>query len=57
MSIRLLRFAIGRALIAAGIRALPPGRVRDEIYNILAVWGAQVSASISAPTTTTRRPA
>lgn len=47
MSLRLVRFTIGRALIHAGLRAMPPGRVRDELYNVLAGWGHRVRAALA----------
>lgn len=46
MTVRYLRFAIGRQLIHAGLRVLPRGRVKDEIYNLLAAWGNEVRAAI-----------
>lgn len=44
---RFVRFAVGRWLIHAGLKALPRGRCRDEIYNLLAAWGAQVRRALS----------
>ena len=38
----LVRFAIGRALIHAGLRVMPLGRVRAELTVLLWDWGQQV---------------
>lgn len=43
---RLLRFAVGRWLIHAGLAAMPPGRVRDELDAILRKWGTDVRAEL-----------
>lgn len=43
---RLFRFWLGRHLIHLGIRAMPPGPARNEIYNILAVWGVRVMRAV-----------
>lgn len=45
-TMRLVRFAIGRALIQAGLGALPPGRARSELYQLIDVWGTSVRATI-----------
>lgn len=44
---RLLRFAIGRSLIHAGLKVMPRGKVRDELYNILASWGHRVHVAVT----------
>lgn len=39
---RMFRFAIGRALIHTGLRIMPPGRVRSELFQMLELWGSRV---------------
>ena len=38
---RMFRFAIGRALMHAGLRVMPPGRVRSELFQMLELWGTR----------------
>lgn len=47
MSFRLLRFTVGRWLIHAGLRALPPGKVRTELEDMLRWWGNGVRARVA----------
>ena len=42
----LLRYTIGRALIVAGIRVMPPGRARSELFALLDVWTTNVRRQI-----------
>jgi hypothetical protein len=46
--IEFLRFTVGRALIHAGLRVMPHGRVRSELTNLLADWSEQVRAKVLA---------
>jgi hypothetical protein len=46
-TINLWRFAIGRALIHAGLRAMPEGRCRNEITAILMHWSVGVRHEIA----------
>jgi len=39
---RLLRFAIGRMLIHAGLKVMPPGRVRSELFQQFELWSTKV---------------
>ena len=39
---RLVRFRVGRALIHAGLRVLPPGRVQTELYALVDQWASRV---------------
>ena len=40
--IRLLRFQVGRFIIHSGMRVLPPGRVRSELYKLIDEWATKV---------------
>jgi len=44
----LARFTIGRALIHAGLRVMPDGRVRAELTRLLEEWSAKVRATLLA---------
>lgn len=46
--IRRLRFWLGRQLMHLGLKALPPGRARDELYAINGAWGRHVIATLQA---------
>lgn len=39
---QLWRYAIGRALIHLGLRVMPAGRVRSELYALIDVWASDV---------------
>lgn len=39
---RRLRFQLGRALIHIGLRVLPAGRVRSELYQLIDEWATRV---------------
>jgi hypothetical protein len=45
---RMIRFAVGRALIHAGLAVMPPGHVKDELYDLLKLWGDHVTAAVAA---------
>jgi|GEM_PF-6942974 len=45
---RMLRFHIGRALLHAGLRTLPPGRVRCELSALIDKWSTKVQHEVSA---------
>lgn len=47
-SLRMARFYIGRWLIHAGLKALPPGRCRAELSNMMWAWGMKVTATAVA---------
>jgi hypothetical protein len=47
MSLRLFRFWLGRHLIHLGLRALPAGRCKDEIFNTLAAWSYRVECALT----------
>lgn len=40
----LTRFAIGRALIHAGLSVMPSGRVRSELFQLYEVWATRARA-------------
>jgi hypothetical protein len=48
----MIRFWLGRQLIHLGLRALPQGRVRRELYRTIELWGEQVRQEL-----TSRKPA
>lgn len=43
---RLWRFRIGRALIHAGLRIMPEGRVRSELYGLMDQWATKVRDTV-----------
>jgi hypothetical protein len=43
---RMLRFRVGRALMHLGLNILPPGRVNDELTEILNEWGRKVLRTV-----------
>lgn len=45
--LRLFRFWLGRHLIHAGLRAMPPGVARDQITGVLDTWGRHVRETIA----------
>jgi hypothetical protein len=55
MSVMLLRFTVGRALIHAGLAVMPHGRVRRELTTLLLSWSRHVRAELAASGTPTRR--
>lgn len=42
--VRMLRFLLGRALIHLGLRVLPSGRVKSELYQLIDEWATTVAA-------------
>jgi hypothetical protein len=42
------RYLIARALIHAGLRILPPGRVRQELSTMLWTWGMRITTEVVA---------
>jgi len=42
MMTRYMRYTVGRWLIHAGLKAFPPGVVRDEVTGALNAWGRHV---------------
>lgn len=45
--IRYARFWLGRHLIHIGLRVMPQGPVRAELYNLLDQWGTRMLAAIT----------
>lgn len=43
---RTIRYHLGRALILCGLRALPKGRVKDELQAIMQAWTRNVIATV-----------
>lgn len=43
---RAVRFHIGTALIRLGIAAMPPGRVRSELYRLIDDWTTHVHKTL-----------
>lgn len=43
--LRLVRFALGRALIHAGLRIMPSGPARRDLIYLIANWASHVRAS------------
>jgi len=41
-SFRILRFRIGRFIIHSGMRVLPPGKVRSDLYQLIDEWATRV---------------
>ncbi len=48
MHFNTMRFAIGRALIHAGLRVMPHGRPRRELTEMMTAWGVKVRAIVAA---------
>jgi hypothetical protein len=46
--IEFLRFIVGRALIHAGLRVMPRGRVRSELTKLLADWSERARTELLA---------
>lgn len=44
---RLFRFRLGRFFLHLGLRILPPGRVRSELYALMDQWSSKVMTTIS----------
>lgn len=44
----MLRLYVGRALLHAGLRVLPPGRVRCELSALIDQWSTKVHREIAA---------
>ena len=44
---RHIRFTIGRAMIHAGLRILPQGRVRSELFTLVEIWATKVRDEIA----------
>lgn len=44
---RHFRFWIGRALIHAGLRVMPQGRVKAELYNLIDQWVTHVRTTVN----------
>lgn len=45
-SVSLVRYHVGRWLIHAGLRAMPPGRARSELFALLDQWATKVRQSL-----------
>lgn len=45
---RMFRYWIGRAMVHAGLRFMPPGRVREELSELLWTWRMKVDATVAA---------
>jgi hypothetical protein len=43
---RMLRYRIGRAVLHAGLRILPAGRVRTELTILIQHWARNVYAAL-----------
>ena len=50
-NVRFIRFWLSRVLIHAGLRVLPQGRMKSELYNLIYQWAIQVQAALAAKRT------
>jgi hypothetical protein len=44
---RMARFYVGSFLIRIGIAAMPPGRVRSELYRLIDDWTTHVHETLA----------
>jgi hypothetical protein len=44
--VRMLRISLGRTIIHFGLRVLPGGRVRSELYQLIDEWATKVLKTI-----------
>lgn len=45
---REVRYTIGRWLVHLGLRIMPAGRVRSELYTLLDEWATRVYAALKS---------
>lgn len=45
--IRLCRYYLASWLITAGLSALPPGRVKVELHNLISAWSDHVRETVA----------
>lgn len=50
---RMLRYHLGRSLVHAGIRVMPSGRVKSELYALIDHWSTKVRDTIATSSDTT----
>jgi hypothetical protein len=44
---RRVRYTLGRWLVHLGLRIMPAGRIRSELYTLLDEWGTRVYAELA----------
>jgi len=44
--IDLERYRVGRFLVHLGLRVMPPGRVKDELTEVIREWGEHVVRTV-----------
>lgn len=44
---RLVRYRLGVAVMLLGMRILPPGRVRSELFQMIDLWSTQVRIAVA----------
>lgn len=43
---KMLRYRIGRLVVHAGLRIMPPSRARSELFTLIDLWSTHVRLTI-----------
>jgi hypothetical protein len=46
MAMKTIRYRVGRAVVHLGLRIMPAGRSRSELYQLFDIWASHVRLAV-----------